>query len=163
MLHREPLSACNDSAGFVAHCATASACHTSAIPGPTGLAMDGPCQGKAKGRGSSGFGFGGAEVRSAMSPSCPATAYRVGWTDLNCADTREANMLALLTEHDVSKQLRVSLGSLRRWRMIRQGPPFFKVGPLVRYRAEDVEAWLSAQPTGGAQSQRKAATDHLSA
>jgi len=70
---------------------------------------------------------------------------------LNCADTREANMLTLLTEHDVSKQLRVSLGSLRRWRMIRQGPPFFKAGPLVRYRAEDVEAWLSAQPTGGAQ------------
>jgi len=73
-------------------------------------------------------------------------------------------MLTLLTEHDVSKQLRVSLGSLRRWRMIRQGPPFFKVGPLVRYRPEDVEAWLSAQPTGGgAQSQRKAATERLSA
>jgi hypothetical protein len=58
-------------------------------------------------------------------------------------------MLTLLTEHDVSKQLRVSLGSLRRWRMIRRGPPFFKVGPLVRYRPEDVEAWLSALPTGG--------------
>jgi len=72
-------------------------------------------------------------------------------------------MLTLLTEHDVSKQLRVSLGSLRRWRMIRQGPPFFKVGPLVRYRSDDVEAWLSAQPTGGSQSQRKTATDRLSA
>jgi hypothetical protein len=52
-------------------------------------ANGGPCPGKAKGRGSSGFGFGGGEVRSAMSPRCPATAYRVGWTDLNCADTRE--------------------------------------------------------------------------
>ena len=66
-------------------------------------------------------------------------------------------MLTLLTEHDVSKQLRVSLGSLRRWRMIRQGPPFVKIGPLVRYRVEDVEAWLSVQPTGGAEPQRKAA------
>jgi hypothetical protein len=84
-------------------------------------------------------------------------------TDLNYSDTREANMLTLLTEHDVSKQLRVSLSSLRRWRMIRRGPPFFKVGPLVRYRSEDVEAWLSALPTGGFRSQRKAATDRLSA
>jgi hypothetical protein len=98
-----------------------------------------------------------------MSRRCPATTYRVGCIDLNRADTREANMLTLLTEHDVSKQLRVSLGSLRRWRMIRQGPPFLKVGPLVRYRSEDVEAWLSAQPTGGEQSKRKAATDRLSA
>jgi hypothetical protein len=82
---------------------------------------------------------------------------------LNRARTRETNVLTLLTEHDVSKQIRVSLGSLRRWRFIRQGPPFLKVGPLVRYRAEDVEAWPSAQPTGGAQAQRKAATDRLSA
>jgi hypothetical protein len=76
---------------------------------------------------------------------------------VNSAGTKEANMLTLLTERDISKQLRVSLGSLRRWRMVRQGPPFIKVGLLVRYKPEDVEAWLSAQPTGGAQSQPKAA------
>lgn len=51
MLHREPRSACNGSAGFVAHCATASACHRSAIPGPTGLAMVGNSQAAIVGRG----------------------------------------------------------------------------------------------------------------
>ena len=70
-------------------------------------------------------------------------------------------MLTLLTERDVSKQLCVSLGSLRRWRMLRQGPPFIKVGPLVRYRPEDVEAWLSSQPMGGSDTQTKAATARL--
>ena len=51
MLHREPRSACNGSAGFVAHCATASACHRSAIQGPTGLAMVGNSQAAIVGRG----------------------------------------------------------------------------------------------------------------
>jgi hypothetical protein len=130
--------------------------------GPIGLAMVGR-QDKPKGAGRSGFGLrrrgsGVYDVTEAPRDGLPGRVHGCESRPL------EANMLTLLTEHDVSKQLRVSLGSLRRWRMIRQGPPFFKVGPLVRYRTEDVEAWLSAQPTGGgAQSQRKAATDRLSA
>ena len=66
-------------------------------------------------------------------------------------------MLDLLTEHDVSKQLHVSLASLRRWRLLRRGPQFIKVGALVRYRPEDVEEWLAGQPTGGASLGRREA------
>lgn len=58
-------------------------------------------------------------------------------------------MLDLLTEHLVSKQLHVSLASLRRWRLLQRGPRFHKVGALVRYRPEDLEEWLAGQPTGG--------------
>jgi excisionase family DNA binding protein len=63
-------------------------------------------------------------------------------------------MNALLTEEEVSKRLHVSLASIRRWRLERRGPQFIKVGSLVRYRPEDVESWLAALPTGGAQPER---------
>jgi excisionase family DNA binding protein len=58
-------------------------------------------------------------------------------------------MSSLMTEDEVSKRLNVSVASLRRWRLQGRGPVFLKVGALVRYRPEDLEAWLSALPTGG--------------
>jgi len=59
-------------------------------------------------------------------------------------------MVNLMTEHEVSKRLNVSVASLRRWRLLRRGPTFLKVGSLVRYQPEDLEAWLASLPTGGA-------------
>jgi predicted DNA-binding transcriptional regulator AlpA len=56
---------------------------------------------------------------------------------------------SLLTETDVSKHLRVSVACVRRWRLERRGPRFLKIGSLVRYRPEDVEEWIEAQPAGG--------------
>lgn len=58
-------------------------------------------------------------------------------------------MLNLMTEEQVSKLLHVSVASLRRWRLERRGPAFIKVGSLVRYKPEDLEQWLTIQPTGG--------------
>ncbi len=58
-------------------------------------------------------------------------------------------MSSLMTEDEVSKRLNVSVASLRRWRLQNRGPAFLKVGALVRYRPEDLEAWLAALPTGG--------------
>jgi predicted DNA-binding transcriptional regulator AlpA len=72
-------------------------------------------------------------------------------------------METLSTETDVSKQLRVTAAALRRWRLERRGPQFVKVGRLVRYPQADVEAWLSAQPTGGAQSRTRPAPAPLAA
>ena len=66
-------------------------------------------------------------------------------------------MLDLLTEDDVAKQLHVSVASLRRWRLLGRGPQFHKVGALVRYRPEEVEAWLVGQPTGGVSRERREA------
>ena len=58
-------------------------------------------------------------------------------------------MLNLLTEQGVARQLKVSLASLRKWRVERRGPQFVKVGALVRYRSEDLEEWMATLPKGG--------------
>jgi hypothetical protein len=58
-------------------------------------------------------------------------------------------MVNLMTEHEVSKRINVSVASLRRWRLLGRGPAFVKVGSLVRYEPEDLEAWLASLPTGG--------------
>lgn len=55
----------------------------------------------------------------------------------------------LLTETEVSKQLKVSLAALRKWRVARRGPQFLKIGPLVRYRQQDIDLWLESLPVGG--------------
>jgi excisionase family DNA binding protein len=58
-------------------------------------------------------------------------------------------MSNLMTEQEVAKRLNVSLASVRRWRLEKRGPAFVKVGALVRYRPEDLDAWLDDLPTGG--------------
>ena len=56
-------------------------------------------------------------------------------------------MQNFLTEREVAKQIRVSLASLRRWRLLQRGPRFIKVGALVRYRPEDLEQWMENFPS----------------
>jgi len=48
-------------------------------------------------------------------------------------------MSSLMTETEVAKHLNVSRASLRRWRGLKRGPAFKKVGALVRYRPDDLE------------------------
>ena len=55
----------------------------------------------------------------------------------------------LLNEHDVARITGLSVASVRRWRLLRQGPQYLKLGSAVRYRAEDISAWLASRPTGG--------------
>jgi hypothetical protein len=64
-------------------------------------------------------------------------------------------MVNLMTEQEVSKRLNVSVASLRRWRLLRRGPAFLKVGSLVRYQPEELEAWLASLPTGGSARQEQ--------
>jgi predicted DNA-binding transcriptional regulator AlpA len=64
-------------------------------------------------------------------------------------------MQSFLTEKDVAQQIKVSLASLRRWRLGQRGPRFLKIGGLVRYRAEDLEQWLETLPAGGTAPQRQ--------
>jgi predicted DNA-binding transcriptional regulator AlpA len=61
-------------------------------------------------------------------------------------------MVNLMTENEVSKRLNVSVASLRRWRLLRRGPAFIKVGSLVRYSPDELEAWLASRPTGGSRA-----------
>jgi predicted DNA-binding transcriptional regulator AlpA len=55
----------------------------------------------------------------------------------------------LLNEHDVARITGLSVASVRRWRLFKQGPRFIKIGASVRYRAEDLRAWLETRPSGG--------------
>ena len=52
----------------------------------------------------------------------------------------------MLDDLQVAKYLRMSVASVRRWRVLRQGPKFFKIGSAVRYRKADLDAWLDSLP-----------------
>jgi len=54
-----------------------------------------------------------------------------------------------LTELEVSRKMKISLATLRRWRLERRGPRFRKFGSLVRYGDDDLEEWIKAQPCDG--------------
>lgn len=51
----------------------------------------------------------------------------------------------VLLEGEVAELLNVSVHTLRGWRQKKLGPPYAKVGGLVRYRRAEVEKWLDAQ------------------
>lgn len=52
--------------------------------------------------------------------------------------------LTLLNEFEASELLGVKVGTLRYWRRrrVRTGPPFIKMGALVRYRLRGLERYL---------------------
>jgi hypothetical protein len=58
-------------------------------------------------------------------------------------------LVRLMNEHEVAETLGVSVATVRRWRLLRQGPRFLKVGALCKYRPEDVAGWLDTCPSGG--------------
>jgi predicted DNA-binding transcriptional regulator AlpA len=55
----------------------------------------------------------------------------------------------LVNEQDVARITGLSVASVRRWRLLRMGPKYLKIGASVRYKPEDVSAWLESRPTGG--------------
>lgn len=55
----------------------------------------------------------------------------------------------LLNEHDLARITGLSVASVRRWRLLRQGPRYIKIGAAVRYKPEDIAAWLESRPCGG--------------
>lgn len=54
----------------------------------------------------------------------------------------ETELETLLTEQECTHITKRSVASLRRNRLFRQGCPYVKLGALVRYRPEDVRAYL---------------------
>ncbi|MBM3756929.1 MAG: helix-turn-helix domain-containing protein [Acidobacteria bacterium] len=55
----------------------------------------------------------------------------------------------LLTERDIARLTGLSVASVRRWRLIKAGPPYRKIGAAVRYKPEEVAAWIDSLPVGG--------------
>ena len=61
----------------------------------------------------------------------------------------------LLNEHDVARVTGLSVASVRRWRVLRQGPKYLKIGAAVRYKPEDISSWIESRPTGGSHAEVK--------
>ena len=51
----------------------------------------------------------------------------------------------LLTAHDVADRLRVDTKTIRRWRESGRLPPAIEMGGIVRWRAQDIDAWIEGQ------------------
>jgi len=54
----------------------------------------------------------------------------------------------LMNEREAALLLNCSVAFLRRCRLFRTGPAFAKVGRLVRYRMEDLQAYVAANLEG---------------
>lgn len=66
----------------------------------------------------------------------------------NTAEQTATPLDKLLTEKDVSKILQVPCPTLQLWRHRGTGPPFVKLGRLVRYRREEVDGWVGRGERG---------------
>lgn len=51
-------------------------------------------------------------------------------------------MRQYMGHEELAEMLGVPVATVRRWRYVQTGPPAVKVGRHIRYRREDVEAWL---------------------
>ena len=60
-----------------------------------------------------------------------------------------STLVNLLNEYDVARITGLSVASVRRWRLLRQGPKYLKIGAAVRYKPEDISVWLESRPSGG--------------
>lgn len=53
-------------------------------------------------------------------------------------------------EKELALRLGVSVATLRKWRMLAQGPKYRKLGKSVRYAENDIAQYLTECPSGGA-------------
>jgi predicted DNA-binding transcriptional regulator AlpA len=58
----------------------------------------------------------------------------------------------LLTQDQLSEMFQISVRTLEDWRLIGSGPPYIKLGRLVRYSADAVSLWLSDHRVDGKNS-----------
>ena len=56
---------------------------------------------------------------------------------------------SLLNEYDIARITGLSVATVRRWRLHRQGPKYLKLGAAVRYKPEEFAEWLASRPCGG--------------
>jgi predicted DNA-binding transcriptional regulator AlpA len=58
----------------------------------------------------------------------------------------------LMKERDIAALCGISLATVRRWRLLGQGPKYIKLGAVaVRYRPEDLVTWIESCPVLGGQ------------
>jgi hypothetical protein len=75
-----------------------------------------------------------------MSRTSPDVAYPPAASPVN-----KPEALRHLNQIDLSRRWKISPRTLERWRWLRQGPEYLKIGGRVVYRVEDVEAFETRQ------------------
>lgn len=68
--------------------------------------------------------------------------------DVRAHSAGKAMESPLIDEKQLCADLGISSVTATKWRAKAAGPPYIKVGRLVRYRRADVEAWLAAHTVG---------------
>lgn len=69
--------------------------------------------------------------------------------------TANSTLEKLLNEYDAPRITGLSVASVRRWRLLRQGPKYLKIGAAVRYKPEAISTWLESRPFGGGDLEAK--------
>jgi len=69
-------------------------------------------------------------------------------SELRVANTNALQLSPFIDEKRLCADLAISPVTATKWRARAEGPPFIKVGRLVRYRRADVEAWLVSRTVG---------------
>ncbi len=72
---------------------------------------------------------------------------RHGPENSNIADTNQP-VSRFMDEKQLCAELGISSVTATKWRAKVEGPPFIKIGRLVRYQRTDVELWLQSRTIG---------------
>jgi hypothetical protein len=72
------------------------------------------------------------------------------WNRPNTSFAEAAQSVRHLNQTELGRRWRVSPRTLERWRWLKQGPAFLKLGGRVAYRIEDIEAFEAVQLHGSA-------------
>jgi len=51
----------------------------------------------------------------------------------------------LYSPKEVSELVGIKVSTLAQWRTMKVGPPYFKLGALVKYKIDEVNAWVEEQ------------------
>jgi hypothetical protein len=60
------------------------------------------------------------------------------------ANTAETPRERLINEREAAALLGLTMDALRRWRWLRTGPPWYRIGAAVRYSTSDLDAFKAA-------------------
>ena len=81
------------------------------------------------------------DVLSAVAMTSKSSSRAVGQHYADIAIVEQPISLRHLNQIDLARRWRVSPRTLERWRWLKRGPAYLKLGGHVVYRIEDIEAY----------------------
>ena len=73
------------------------------------------------------------------------TASGIGTNTKQCEDDgMNGNQIPAMTEQEVAQRLKLSVATLRSWRLRRRGPRYVRFGRAVRYLVTDIDLYVQS-------------------